>query len=400
MNYWFKKLLLSECLKSKKYIILGIFEGGIILTRRRFIGTGVASLVGTIPIVNGLESILNAKSVQSSPKRITFEEARANVNLRQAYIDQLIREEFLHSYGYADIFYDHNRSMAMKASVEDRIRYFSDDRHIEDTRRRLEGLQTILKDYNGLNVLGKNSDILRYVNSKRNIPEFKGLKKKDREKKIVEFLQTPAGIGDFLHFRREEVIKRDKNQMNDAWGININYDYDFGSRTRAKAYIFKDVFEPYEYKHGDKTNIFQPTEETVRSGIRHELAHAENFFYGIHLDKDLIIDKSNYAKVAREVKSFVDESASHMAELEFSRQFNRGGSFFEKYHPSYILAALATKYYIIEKWIPLAKRWLVSEDNPYKSFTEKIFEHQFRKVMQVYDEVSAATTGLFKSTRN
>ena len=96
LGKFFKNLKLCERTKNAKQINSKFKRGveTISLSRRRFLGTATAGAVGSIPLVRTLEDFVNASPPPQdriSSKLITFNDALADISLREEYINQTIK---------------------------------------------------------------------------------------------------------------------------------------------------------------------------------------------------------------------------------------------------------------------------------------------------------------------
>lgn len=242
--------------------------GGNILTRRELLRNSVA--VGgalSIPVLSGC----------GDERKITTQ--------RQKILDDLVRDE---PSPYARrIIYDHDGSLKSQAEYNQFRRILDDPQYL---------------DY-----------IIKYTDADNK--KF-GLTREDYNifHNLPNFLRRPL----FNFLNRETGKKQD--------GFTDFYHPDFGNGVQSDVYISGQAFERIYFgtKNGD---IEIPEREKIRTILRHEHIHAENYFKGINLGNGLIINAANHFNIDPRVIRYVMEMEAHLGDVEFSKQqFGEGSS--------------------------------------------------------------------------
>ncbi|MBI1936402.1 hypothetical protein HYS31_08270 [Candidatus Woesearchaeota archaeon] len=305
----------------------------ILSTRRQFIRKGLASLVGSIPIVNGLESALNAEPAQVS-SRITFEEALADrenkKGLRQKYLEQLVRSSPYSQY-FSKVVYDHDRSLALKSNT-DLGRILNNPQILEEVLHSYLFLTDV--SYIRLDSNAKAHKRKGFLDSKENKDAF--IKRLINEKNEMEkFVRTHGAFA-----------------MPDGG---------FGLGAKSTVYVLSSLFEEkhieFDLGYSKMPVTIRPTEARLQSIIVHEGIHAKDDYEGIPG-----IRRTDYLNIHPKVASFVKELRGHLGEinaaneLELPNKDHMASMNFNLLPPAYLSAVYSIVNYFIENEAVIAPR--------------------------------------------
>lgn len=259
------------------------------LTRRDFIKLGcVLGVEVTFQFLLGT----TAESKTKKQRQITFEEALANISLRQEYINQLVDREFGDNarFYFDETVYDHNKSLFKKNTIIDVNRALNDSQALEKI------IRMYLRD-SKFNKLTEN-DKKTIANKLRNLPS-------DR----VE-------LENYIRDRNRKLL----NKLI-YWNMGI-YSNEFSKGMKSKLHVFGDTFKDFEFpiNIASEPIVFPITEELIRARLQHEYVHAQDNFYGINFGNSLEINNSNYFKINPDVIEFVKETRAYIWQVEYSKE--------------------------------------------------------------------------------
>ncbi len=242
---------------------------------------------------------------------ISFDEAVKNPDLRQQYLDGIVKQEWgeeanLHVKKYI---YDHDK-LIVKQDVNDFLEVLMEDP---------EFLKTI---YNG---------ILKST-AARGDPEFQGKNEEQAIAAIRDYLKEDLSIRESL--KAELVSKIDAAGL-----ITLQNKIGYGNGVKSSIYISKAVFENVDIKKFGFAGDILPTEEGLVTALRHERLHARHFFDGIDLEPDLNIGRDHWNSIHPSIYDFTTESIAYMDGVNFSRQFGTE-------HPAHRFALIGFALYL------------------------------------------------------
>jgi len=217
---------------------------------------------------------------------VSFEEALADVSLRQKYIDELVTEN---SSPYVEeVIYDNDKSKAFELAVKMSIAEASLDYHImhHDNKN--------IKPYDKVIIL---HGLMRRMD---NMPEVVNEAKKNA---------SPEDFG-----------------LNEAAMGTLNFSDGYGLGFKSKMYVFNDSFTEWEIETPEFPIKIQPSEEIFKMHLSHEYKHAANGYKGLTINDNLVVSHSDYQNISDEIAHFVEEGSAYLSGIEFSRQFGKNNS--------------------------------------------------------------------------
>lgn len=319
-----------------------------ILTRRDFVKQASAGLVAVFAVrtISGLESIAKASPQVKGPthKRITFEEARANISLRPQYIDQLAGEEFgEEAYRFADRFvYDHDKNLAIDYAISNLHGDIFDPKNTQHTL----------------------DELMAEVLSKR--PEYK------KEEKLLRSI-LEAELKRRLKQKVDEIYELEKihimRKIKYAAGATIDVPR---SKQKSRIFLFKEIFND-DNLTSLGLGMYPSSEEKIRGILRHEYTHAKTFAkirtQGIVLSKGLVLNESNYYDIHPEVRDFVTETIVYIQEADSAKR-KLGAN-----NPVYVRAVVGLAAHVYKSFIDDAIR-----PSDYSGINKQLVEHQMNSI--------------------
>lgn len=332
------------------------------LTRREFLATSGSLLILPELVLPQVKSV-----------RITFEEAKQNLSLRQKYIDQLVGDLFGSGADkYVSKFiYDHEGEETRRAEfalfeqVENNPKYHS------FLRRQLNVNKELLK-----------SALDRYSEDEK----FKKMNEMDKVVKIIEFLNTEEGIKDYANFIKYKI---GEYFIDDSYGTTIPDHFEFGAGKKSKVFIYDKIFGNIDLE------ILQPrwitrtsSEDFIKSILQHEYRHAKDIFEGIEVGNGLHLNNNNFL-ADQDATDFIQETSAYQHQIEEARKLNKASdNAEEKYHTAY-LYAISHFNSIFNKSV---KKILEKELSPN---VNALFEASMRKMRPILEEANKVLVDVF-----
>ncbi|MBI2101292.1 hypothetical protein HYT53_01665 [Candidatus Woesearchaeota archaeon] len=284
------------------------------LSRREFLRTGIG--LGLMASgIGSLENILSPSYAQS--RRITFEEARADINLRQGYFDRLVKEEFgEEASSFVDGFvYDHSTNLARNYEAQTRF---------ESTEKMI------------INKLVEKS-LPKVLNDHRFRDSDKSQLKKQLEAEVREIFRSSPAYSRLKERAYQESKNAEEFEQGKAITLPTSY---LEKRPKSRIFVFKPMFE-------DTVTIlgkYPATEEGFKSNLRHEYRHAKQKIIGIKLSNGVHLIPEYLSRLNPKIRKFARETEAYIQEVDNTLKLGTS-------HPAYNEAVAVFKQHLFKSAI-------------------------------------------------